>query len=137
MFEKRNLKGELKSIEAKLEKQENWEKYDLLSKDLKRKNYISNFIDTIERNSKNYQDTIELLSLSEKSNSQELLRDLKNELSDIKKDLSKLYLETLMSGKADSKNTLMEIHSGAGGIESQDWVEMLLRMYSRWSDARG
>ena len=41
-----------------------------------------------------------------------------------------------MSGKADNKNALLEIHSGAGGIESQDWVEMLFRMYSRWAESK-
>ena len=137
MFEKRKLNDELKSIEKKITKQENWDKYESLSKDLKRKNYILNFLDLIEKNKKNFDDTQELLSLSEKSNSQELLNDLYSELKSIKINLSKLHLETLMSGKADTKNALIEIHSGAGGVESQDWVAILLRMYSRWSDARG
>ena len=42
-----------------------------------------------------------------------------------------------MIGKADSNNALVEINSGAGGIESQDWVAILFRMYSRWSDSKG
>ena len=46
--------------------------------------------------------------------------DLQIDLQELK-NLSKLYLETLMSGKADSNNSLIEIHSGAGGVESQDW----------------
>ena len=41
-----------------------------------------------------------------------------------------------MSGKADNKNVLVEIHSGAGGVESQDWVEMLFRMYTRWAESK-
>ena len=42
-----------------------------------------------------------------------------------------------MNGKADSKNVILEINSGAGGVESQDWVAMLFRMYSRWSESNG
>ena len=63
--------------------------------------------------------------------------DLKEELFRIKTALNKLYMETLMSGSADSKNVILEINSGAGGVESQDWVAMLFRMYSRWSEASG
>ena len=50
--------------------------------------------------------------------------------------MNSLYVETLMSGKADLKNAFIEIHSGAGGTESQDWVEMMLRMYSRWCESK-
>ena len=62
--------------------------------------------------------------------------ELENELQLIKKDANSLHIETLMSGKADSKNVLLEIHSGAGGVEAQDWVEMLLRMYTRWAESK-
>ena len=58
-----------------------------------------------------------------------LFAELENDLILNKEKISSLYLETLISGKADNKNVLLEIHSGAGGVESQDWVEMLLRMY--------
>ena len=104
---------------------------------MKRKNYLVNFIDSIENNSKNFEDTKELLSLSEQSNDTNLVSELNLELKNIEINLNKLYLETLMVGKADSNNALVEINSGAGGIESQDWVAILLRMYSRWCDSRG
>ncbi len=104
---------------------------------MKRKNYLVNFIDSIENNSKNFEDTKELLTLSEQSNDENLIAELNFELKNIEKNLNKLYLETLMIGKADSNNALVEINSGAGGIESQDWVAILFRMYSRWSDSKG
>ena len=104
---------------------------------MKRKNYLVNFIESIENNSTNFEDTRELLTLSEKSNDENLVGELNLELKNIEKNLNKLYLETLMIGKADSNNALVEINSGAGGIESQDWVAILFRMYSRWSDSKG
>ena len=104
---------------------------------MKRKNYLVNFIESIENNSTNFEDTRELLTLSEKSNDKNLVGELNLELKNIEKNLNKLYLETLMIGKADSNNALVEINSGAGGIESQDWVAILFRMYSRWSDSKG
>lgn len=67
-----------------------------------------------------------------------------NEYENIKKSLDKLYkkaddfkLSTLLSGEFDENNAILSIHSGAGGLEAQDWAEMLLRMYRRWSDTRG
>ncbi len=53
------------------------------------------------------------------------------------KELSELELQLKLSGPEDDKNAIVEIHSGAGGTESQDWADMLLRMYLRWSEAHG
>ena len=137
MFEKKKLNEELKSINTEIEKADSWEDHDTLNKNLKRKNYLLKFLNLINQNGKNFDDTQELISISESNNDNELDTDLRNELIQIDESLSKLYLETLMSGKADTNNSLIEINSGAGGVESQDWVAMLMRMYSRWSDSKG
>ena len=109
----------------------------MMNQDLKKKNYLVKFVELINTNKENLEDTLELLAISDKEGDKSLFDDLKKELLKIEKNLSDLYLETLMSGKADSNNSLIEIHSGAGGVESQDWVAMLLRMYSRWCDSKG
>ena len=137
MFEKKDLKNELRLIDSRLQDQENWKNHDLLNQDMKRKNFLINFLDSIDNNEHNFKDIRELLTISHNSNDKNLLNDLKNELITIEKNLTKLHLETLLTGKADSNNSLVEIHSGAGGVESQDWVAILFRMYSRWCDSRG
>ena len=137
MFEKKGLNDELRSIDSRLQDQENWKNHDLLNQDMKRKNFLINFLNSIDNNEQNFKDTKELLTISHNSNDKNLLNDLKSELITIEKNLTKLYLETLLTGKADSNNSLVEIHSGAGGVESQDWVAILFRMYSRWCDTRG
>ena len=104
---------------------------------MKRKNFLINFLNSIDNNEENLKDTRELLSISDNSNDKDLLNDLKSEFITIEKNLTKLYLETLLTGKADSNNSLVEIHSGAGGVESQDWVAILFRMYIRWCDSKG
>ncbi len=104
---------------------------------MKRKNFLINFLNSIENNEENFKDTRELISISDNSNDKDLQNDLKGELTTIEKNLTKLYLETLLTGKADSNNSLVEIHSGAGGVESQDWVAILFRMYNRWCDSKG
>lgn len=137
MFEKKDLRNELNIINKRLENQDNWKNHELLNQDMKRKNFLVTFIDSVENNFRNFEDTKELLSMSQQGNDENLISDLNNELNSIEENLSKLYLETLLTGKADSNNSLLEIHSGAGGVESQDWVAILFRMYSRWSDSRG
>ena len=101
----------------------------------KKKN-LSGFIRSLNNLEKNFSDTLELIEITDESENPNLFLELQNELKTTEKKLSLLYLETLMSGKADNKNALLEIHSGAGGVESQDWVEMLLRMYSRWAGVK-
>ena len=136
MFEKKNIVRELKILEQNLEKETNWDDYEKINKNLKKKNYLSNFIKSINDLDKNFIDTSELIEITDESKNPKLFRELEDEFNLIKKRVSLLYLETLMSGKADNKNVLLEIHSGAGGVESQDWVEMLFRMYTRWAESK-
>ncbi len=63
--------------------------------------------------------------------------DLKRELADLGKLVEALETKTLLSGENDALNAIMTIHPGAGGTESQDWAEMLLRMYLRWAERQG
>ena len=136
MFEKKRIKEELKDLEDKLANESNWKDHQQVNKDLKKKNYLTNFIKSLDDVSLSYKDTIELLEITDENENKNLYLELENELKLNEKKIGSLYLETLLSGRADNKNALLEIHSGAGGVESQDWVVMLLRMYSRWAESR-
>ena len=63
--------------------------------------------------------------------------DLRREIDDLKMLVEKLEIETLLSGPNDDRGAIVTIHPGAGGTESQDWAEMLLRMYLRWAEREG
>ncbi|SKA78436.1 peptide chain release factor 2 [Paucidesulfovibrio gracilis DSM 16080] len=65
------------------------------------------------------------------------LDDLFRSLTTFEKNLESTEMATLLSGEQDGSNAILEIHPGAGGVESQDWAEMLVRMYSRWAEDRG
>ncbi len=62
------------------------------------------------------------------------MEELEKELSTLAKTVKKLEIECLFSGEADNKECFLEIHAGAGGTESHDWAQMLLRMYLRWAE---
>jgi peptide chain release factor 2 len=63
--------------------------------------------------------------------------DLRREITDLQQRVDKLETETLLSGENDPRNAIVTIHPGAGGTESQDWAEMLMRMYMRWAERQG
>ncbi len=79
----------------------------------------------------------ELLELAEEEDDTRLLQDVTHEVAAITAELDRLELELTFSGPYDERNAILAIHAGAGGTESQDWAEMLLRMYLRWAERRG
>lgn len=68
---------------------------------------------------------------------EEILKELLDETKQINSKLEKLEISTLLSGKYDNNNAILTLHPGAGGTESQDWAEMLYRMYTRWATQNG
>ena len=62
------------------------------------------------------------------------LDDLRKEISNLKEDLEEIEIQNLLSGELDKTNAILTIHPGAGGTESQDWAQMLMRMYLRWAE---
>jgi len=81
--------------------------------------------------------TAELIELAELEEDEEVYDEALKELRRLAALAAKRRLESLLSGEADPNDAFVEIHAGAGGTESQDWAEMLVRMYHRWSEATG
>jgi peptide chain release factor 2 len=79
-----------------------------------------------------HEDVVELIDLLTDEHDQSMLTEVQSMISELKRKLDKIELQAMLSGDDDSKNAIMTIHPGAGGTESQDWAEMLLRMYMRW-----
>ena len=81
-------------------------------------------------------DTITLIELAESENDDNFIKEGKKSLEKLYIIVKKIELETLLSGEADSNDCYLEINAGAGGTESQDWAQMILRMYSRWAEKK-
>ncbi len=96
-------------------------------KSLKRK---TNKYNELKKEVQNSKELTELVSIEE---DEDISKEIIKATQKIKKDLEKFEIETLLSGKYDSNNAIVTIHPGAGGTESQDWAEMLYRMYTRWA----
>lgn len=79
----------------------------------------------------------ELLSLLESESDPELEEECAQELASLEMAVDRLELKSMLQGREDARDALLTIHPGAGGTESQDWAEMLMRMYTRWAERRG
>ena len=82
-------------------------------------------------------DSIELAALLESDPDPDVEQGLAAELVEIRRGLAELELQTMLQGPDDRRGAILTIHPGAGGTESQDWAEMLLRMYTRWGERKG
>jgi peptide chain release factor 2 len=94
--------------------------------------------DAIERQQqleRELEDNVGLAELAEEEGDSGTLAEAEAALLALKERLGRLQLESLLSGEADGNDCFLEVHAGAGGTESQDWAEMLLRMYARWAEA--
>ncbi|TPW31236.1 peptide chain release factor 2 [Pararhizobium mangrovi] len=94
-------------------------------------------IGAVRRIETNLSENLELIELAEAENDAGIVAEAEGALSELKGDVERRQIEAMLSGEADSNDTYLEIHSGAGGTESQDWAQMLLRMYTRWAERRG
>ena len=80
---------------------------------------------------------VQMLELANDEQDEELIKETENTIQQLAVVAGKRQIESLLSGEADKNNCFVEIHSGAGGTEAQDWAAMLLRMYTRWAEQRG
>lgn len=94
-------------------------------------------ISTIKSIDQDLGDHIDLIELGEMEDDKDVVEEAEKALAQLKDDLARRQIDTLLSGEADENDTYLEIHAGAGGTESQDWASMLLRMYTRWAEKRG
>ncbi len=81
-------------------------------------------------------DNRELIEMGDAEGDAEVVKEAEDALREVLKEARSAQVETLLSGEADANDCYVEIHSGAGGTESQDWANILLRMYTRWAERR-
>jgi len=132
-----SLKNELKLLEEKSLEENFWNNQENSS-------LVFSKIKTLQKKIKLYEDIaselenlIEMNELLNQDFDEQLMKELLNNSKTIKNNLESLEIQTLFSGKYDSNNAIITLHPGAGGTESQDWVQMLYRMYGKWANSNG
>ncbi|PXZ08627.1 peptide chain release factor 2 [Gilliamella apicola] len=130
-------KERLEEVNAELEQSEVWtdpEKAQALGKERVTLEEIINTIDSLDQG---LDDVEGLLELAIEAEDQDTFDEANQELEQLEKKLAGLEFRRMFSGDYDSADCYLDIQSGSGGTEAQDWAEMLLRMYLRWAESKG
>ncbi len=104
---------------------------------MRERQQLETAISSFERLTRELDDSIALIALGEEEADESVVAEAEAALKALRKEAQKREVEALLSGEADANDTYVEIHAGAGGTESQDWAQMLERMYLRWGERRG
>nr|WP_294826271.1 peptide chain release factor 2 [uncultured Gilliamella sp.] len=137
MFDYDLKKERLEEVNAELEQSEVWadpEKAQALGKE---RVTLDEIINTIDSLTQGLDDVEGLLELAIEANDQDTFDEANLELEQLEKKLAGLEFRRMFSGDYDSADCYLDIQSGSGGTEAQDWAEMLLRMYLRWAESKG
>jgi len=94
-------------------------------------------LNAIGRVEQELEDQVGMIELGEAENDTAVVAEAEAALKKLRTEVARRELEALLSGEADANDSYLEVHAGAGGTESQDWADMLLRMYTRWAEQHG
>ncbi|MEX2190825.1 MAG: peptide chain release factor 2 [Bacteroidota bacterium] len=128
---------ELADLEARTASSDFWNDNLAAQKVIQEINGRKEWVDAYLRLVQISGDTATLIELAEESNEQGVLSEIERDLKKLEDGITALEFKNMLSGEDDDRTAIMTIHSGAGGTESQDWAQMLLRMYTRWSERNG
>ncbi|MCB0173292.1 MAG: peptide chain release factor 2 [Anaerolineae bacterium] len=126
-----------KALEQESQAPDFWNDQRQAQEKMQQLSMLRDQVTTWQNLSRRAQDALTLVEMATEEEDTSLLEELTTETEAIEKQLGKLEFQLAFSGKHDKDDGLLSIHAGAGGTESQDWAEMLMRMYLRWAEANG
>ncbi|MGQ4272814.1 peptide chain release factor 2 [Terrihabitans sp. B22-R8] len=127
----------LRELNALSEDPTLWDDADRAQKLMRERTDLEQRIEAILRFDQELTDNIDLIELGEAEDDESVISEAESAIRGLRDEAARQQIETLLSGEADENDTYVDVHPGAGGTESQDWAEMLLRMYTRWAERRG
>ena len=137
LFDIANEKSRLKELEEQTKEKDFWNDQEKSAVVLQKIKILKDKVSNYDVLNGNLEDIHAMIELIEEANDESLIDELKQDVKKFEKGLDRLEIEALLSGPHDANNAIVTIHPGAGGTESQDWAEMLYRMYSMWCDKNG
>lgn len=136
-FDIATLENKLSSLQEETNKPGFWDDIKKSTAVLSKLKTVQNKVNKYNKIKENLQNLLDLNELLNLEQDAELVKDLLKDTIKLENEVESLEIETLFCGKYDKNNAILTIHPGAGGTESQDWAEMLYRMYSKWVASNG
>lgn len=130
-------KEELEEVNRELEQPGIWDDPENAQKLGQERSRLEKIVLTIVNLETSLKDAEELLEMSVEENDEDGINSIIDDLAVLEKNVAELEFRRMFSGEMDANNAFVDIQSGSGGTEAQDWAEMLLRMYLRWGEAHG
>ncbi len=137
VVEPKKILTRLTEIEALENEQDFWNNAANAAKVQKEKTQLQRKLEKYNLAKNAVNDSIDLYDMAKEESDDETIQTLYDDASSLEESIRKMEIEVLLSGESDANNAIVSIHPGAGGTESQDWAEMLLRMYKKWAEKRG
>ncbi len=137
IFEYENKRERLDEVNRELEDPEIWNQPELAQKLGKERASLEAAVKTIDDVESGVAEASDLLVMAAEEDDQDTLRAIQNDMQQLELRVADLEFRRMFAGAMDSNNAFLDVQSGSGGTEAQDWAEMLLRMYLRWGERKG
>ena len=135
-FEKRGIESKLIEINKLILNSDFWDNKSNSEKILKEKKMYDELLNLYKNSKKKCDEIVDFYNLAKEENNTELIKETINNLKKLSNEVKQNEIKCFLSNEADPLNVYLEIHAGAGGTESQDWAEMLRRMYLKWASSK-
>jgi len=136
-FDVAGLTERLEEINKTTEENGFWDDHEKAQKLLKEKKNVESKIGEYADLKREFEDIGVLIDLAQEEEDESMVPEIQASYESYKTKFEDLRIKTLLNGEYDSNNAIISIHAGSGGTDAQDWAEMLLRMYTRWSESKG
>ena len=134
VFDWDNALKRLHKLNKEAENQDIWRDSKKATKVMKKRDQLNRDIQEVRSFEREFQETLELIELAHAEEDTETCESAEKDLERHHIYAEKLRIKSLLSGELDNNDCFLDIHSGAGGTEAQDWAQMLLRLYTRWAE---
>jgi len=134
IFEYESKAERLTEVQRELEEPNVWDDPERAQALGKERASLEKVVQTIEQLEDGLNDAQELVQLAQEEDDPETIASITSDIDELEKQLAELEFRRMFSGEMDANNSFLDIQSGSGGTEAQDWAEMLMRMYLRWGE---